>query len=177
MTDIVSLRRQIQVEGARFRSAVSEALVQELGGSINFINSKQHSEKQFFANGSYNNIAAPQTAVDGAVFFEFNATIINVWAFSQVQGSGGTTELDIKRVVTPGGARTSIFSTTPKFASTAAANQWVDALGKQTPGTGVTAPVLSTTDVNEGDALEFDFITKMTGSPQNCGLLIHYRPR
>lgn len=177
MTDIVSLRRQIQLEGAQFRSAVSEALAQEIGGAINFINTKQHSEKQFFANGRYARVAAPQTAVDGSIFFEFNATIINVWAFNQVPGSGGTTELDVKRITTPGGSRTSIFSTTPKFTSASAANSWVDALGKQAPGTGVTAPVLSLTDVNEGDSLEFDFITKMTGSPENCGLVVHYRPR
>jgi hypothetical protein len=178
MADLTGQRRNIQIEESRFRYAVSEALVQKVGSSINFINDYQYSEKQFFANGPYSTAPSfPQTGVDGLTFFDFDAEIINVWAFNLVAGSGGTTELDIKRATASAGAFTSIFSTTPKFDSTAAANSYVDANGNQAATTGVTAPVVTTTNVNAGDALRFDIVSSMTGSPQNCGVIVHYRPR
>jgi hypothetical protein len=110
------------------------------------------------------------------VFFEYNAEIINVWAYRVVAGSAGTTEMDIKRATASGGAFTSIFSTTPKFTSAAAAYSFVDADGTQAAGAGVTAPVLSTTNVDAGDALRFDLVSAETAA-ENCGIVVHYRPR
>lgn len=179
MSEITPARQNIHEEETRYRAAVSEATAQKLGASINFINDKQHSEKQFFANGPYWYASMPQTYVDGLVFFEFDAEIINVWAYSSAPGSSGTTELDVKRATAPGGAFSSIFSTTPKFASTHATPAWVDADGTQAAGTGVTAPVLSTTNVDAGDALRFDIIQSMTGNGNEVvvGIIVHYRPR
>lgn len=37
MSDIPSLASKIQIEGARFRGPVSEALIQQIGGNINFL--------------------------------------------------------------------------------------------------------------------------------------------
>lgn len=179
MTDIAGERAIIQQEEVRYRAAVSEATGTKIGKSVNFINFYQHSEKQFFANGTYGNAPTfPQTYVDGLIVFNFNAEIINVWAFSSTPGSGGTTELDIKRSTAPGNAFTSIFSTTPKFTSAHSVNGvWVDSAGFQPAVTGVTAPVLLTTSVDQGDALRLDIITSMTGVPSNAGITVIYRPR
>lgn len=178
MADYTSLRKNIQTEEVDFQSSVSEATAKKLAGSINFINNRQHTEKQFFANGRYGIMSSyPQIGVDGLVFFEFNATIINVWAFNLIVGSSGTTEMDVKRATSSGGAFTTIFSTTPKFTSASANNSYVDANGYQAPTTGVTAPVLSITNVDQGDALRFDLISAMGGFPENCGIIIHYQPR
>lgn len=178
MADYPSTRKNIQTEEVDFKSSVSEATLKKVAGSVNFINNRQHSEKQFFANGRYGIMSSyPQTGVDGLVFFEFNATIINVWAFNLVVGSSGTTELDVKRATASGGSFSTIFSTTPKFASTSANNSYVDANGYQPAGTGITAPVLSLTNVDQGDALRLDIISAMGGTPENCGIVIHYIPR
>lgn len=171
-------RNLIYIAGAQFLGAVSEELIQRQGGVSNFISLYQYTEKQFFANGRYGIMSSyPQTGVDGLVFFEFNIEIINAWAFNLVPGTGGTTELDIKRATTPGGTFTSIFSTTPKFTSSAPAYSWADWQGKVTPPAGVTAPVVSTANLNAGDALRLDILTAMTGNPENTGILITYRPR
>lgn len=190
-TLVTPSRTLVYTPGAQFRSAVSEELIQRLAGLENFISLYQHSEKQFFLNGDYSRVAVPQTAADGLAVFEFDATIIDVWMFNIVAGSAGTTELDVKIATTSGGAFTSIFSTTPKITSAAGNNAWVGNPSVWTSGaavqdgtytvpTGCTRPVLSgggqTLDVNKYSAIRLDLISAQTNA-QNCGLLIHYRPR
>jgi len=180
MTDIPVSRTNIQIEGSQFRSAVSEFLIQSVGAGINFINNRQHSEKQFFLNGRYGSLPTPFLGVDGLTVWEFDAEIINIWMFILEAGSGGTTELDLKIATTPGGAFTSIFSTTPKATSATSNFSWI---GIGDTVTGMTAPVFSTVnangyyEVNAGDALRFDILSNQSGTPRSTGLLCHYRPR
>lgn len=184
MTLIPGSRQLIHVEGTQFRGAVSEELIQRIAKLANFISLYQHSEKQFFLNGYYNALTVPYLGIDGLTVMEFNAEIINAWAFNLEAGAGGTTELDIKRATTPGGAFTSIFSTTPKFTNAAGDNAWI---GVGETLAGATAPVMSPLnsdgylEVNAGDALRFDLISAQTGAtsagPRSCGILLHYRPR
>lgn len=179
MADVLEERKMIQNEETRNPAVAGESVMQRIAAAINFINKRQHMEKQFFANGSYGIMAAyPQIAVDGLVFFEFDAEIINVWAFNVVGGNSGTTELDIKITKDGGSSFDSIFTTTPKFTSSASNFSYVDAIGKQSAGSGVTAPVLDVdmVNVNAGDAIRLDIIQAMLDA-QNCGIIIHYRPR
>ena len=174
MADLPAIRRNPQVEESRFKFAVSESMIQKMGSSIVFINDRQHSEKQFFANGKYNISGAPQTYVDGFTFFQFDAEIIDVWAFVQQAGSSGVTEIDIKRATTPGGPWNTIFTVTPSFNFAAGSDVWVH-VGSIIPNT--TAPQLGTTQVNAGDALRLDLLQVQGGSVITCGAVIHYRPR
>lgn len=174
MSDVTPLKRNIQVEESRFKFAVSESMIQKTAGSINFINYYQHSEKQFFANGKYNLAGFPQTTVDGFTFFQYNAEIIDAWMYIQTAGSSGTTELDVKYASTPGGAFTSIFSTTPKISYAAGDNVWIH-VGSALANT--TAPVLSTTNVDAGWALKFDIVQGQSGSAIGTGIVLHYKPR
>lgn len=173
MADVPPLRRNIQTEESRFRFAVSESIIQKAAGSINFINDRQVLKRDLFLNGPYSIVATPQLGVDGLIVFEFDIKIINVFIFSLVPGASGTTELDLKRATSPGGAFSSIFSTTPKVSSTAAANIWA---GAGDVVAGVTAPILSTTDLDADDAVRLDLISAMSGG-QNAGLIMIYRPR
>lgn len=176
-TPVTPARNMIYYEGSQFRNAVSEDLIQRLGSSINFINNYQYSEKQFFLNGPYSNLPSyPQTFSDGLVFFQYDAEIVNVFAFSITKGVSGTTELDVKRATSSGGAFTSIFSTTPKFTSACSNNVWTDSAGLTPVQTGITRPVLATVNLNAGDALRVDLISAMQ-SAYNTGLVIIYRPR
>jgi len=167
-------RKQIFQEEVKYKSAVSESTGTRIAASINFILARLHSEKQFFLNGEYGRIAA-QTFVDGLAVFEFDAEIFNVWMFNIVAGSGGTTELDLKIATTPGGSFSSIFTTTPKITSAAASNVWIGVGGTVT---GCTAPVLTAgaETITGGTAIKLDKIQSMTAA-ENCGLLVHYRPR
>lgn len=174
MTDLASVRKMIQLEESQFRFGVSESFAQKIGKSINFINERQHSEKQFFANGRFARVADPKLGVDGLVFVQFDIEIIKVYAFQMVAGSSGTTELDIKYATASGGSFASIFSTTPKFQNGSVDNSWIADGGTLA---NAVAPVLSSTDIDAGSALRFDIITSQGGNPENCGIVLHYRPR
>ncbi len=180
MTDIASARVNIQQEAVRFRTAISEAILSTIGGAINFINNKQYDTKDFFINGPYNITGVNETFVDGLQIIPvgINIAIFDVAMFNVTAGSGGTTTLDILYATASGtasGSWTSIFTTKPAIASTAGNNAYVQTGGS---GTGLTAPVLTTTPItiSAGDAFRVDFTGKQTGSPQNCGIIIFYRP-
>ena len=65
MSEIAPLRSDISVEETQFRSAVSEATLQKIGASINFINTYQEEHKSFWCNGQYNTLSIPFSAIDG----------------------------------------------------------------------------------------------------------------
>jgi hypothetical protein len=178
MTDLLEKRVIIQAEETVYDYGLSQRLFQRFGQIGNFISKRQHSEKQFYVNGNYGNLAVsrfPQLAVDGMVFFEFDAFLINVWMFVEYAGASGDTQFDVLRATAPGGAFTSIFTTKPSINYQAGNFTWVS-LGSAVAHT--TAPVLALTNVNQGDALRMDMITGQAGNnAAGAGLLIHYRPR
>lgn len=181
MPVIAPIRKNIFEEDVRFRASVSEAVGNKIGSSVNFINERQYDVKNFFINGNYGIMSAyPQLSVDGRCWFQNDAYITGILVYSDVPGSSGTTELDIKKSSDGGFSWASIFSTTPKFNSTASGLRHcvVDYVGATsvTP-TGFTAPILITNNFNAGDVLRVDIIQKMAGTPQNCGILLHFRPR
>lgn len=190
MADVTPARLNVPLPGTQFRAAVSEFIAQAMAGSVNFINYFQHSEKQFFLNGDYSVVATPQTGVDGLAVFEFDAQIIDVWMFNLVAGSAGTTELDIKLATASGGSFSSIFTTTPKIAFNAGNNAWVGAVNPSiigplynpspaySPPAHTTQPVLDgsiTNAIPAWSAIRCDLISTQT-NPENCGILVHYRP-
>ncbi len=131
---------------------------------------------QWQLNGGYANVGAA-TEIDGYLFFPVDATITAIWIYNAVAGSGGTTEFDIKKATAPAGAFATILSTTGKITSAAAAGVWTDNGSIVSAQTGVTKPVMSSANVSAGDALRFDTISTMTGSPRDCGVVIQYVPR
>lgn len=133
-------------------------------------------EREFTINGFTDAIATyPATAVDGYLFFQYDATITSVWIYNLGNGTSGTTELDLK-VGTSGGSFASILSTTGKVDSTAAANVYTDSGSVVSAQTGVTKPVISGANVSAGQALRLDLIQSMVGGA-NCGVIVHYVAR
>lgn len=174
MALVSDLKKFIDQLEIKYRAGVSESTFTKIAGMINFLGHRMHSEKMFFLNGPYPSFGL-QNGVDGLAVFEFDAEIFNVWMFNLVAGSAGTTELDIKLKPFSSGSFTSIFSTTPKITSAAAANTWI---GVGDTVIGATAPVLTSSPllVNAKDAIRLDKITSMTGA-ENAGIIVHYRPR
>lgn len=178
MADITEERKYIQEEETAYRAAVAESTMNRVGAAINFINKRQYDTKAFFLNGYYAKVTAPQTAADGFYIFPFDVEVFDAAIFNVVAGSSGTTELDVKVATASGGSFSSIFSTTPKIASSAGANAWVKVGGS---GTGLTAPVLSggtgLFNINAGSAIRVDKMAVQSGTPENCGIIIYFRPR
>lgn len=191
MSSIPPKRLDIQQEESRFRFAVSESIAFKLGSSINFVNHRQFDQKEFFLNGPYGEVASPPVlGLDGLYVFPFDAEIINIATFNLVNGSSGTTELDVKLATTSGGAFTSMFATTPKIDSSAGDNAFFLAYiiadiptGQSwTPNpslpTGTSGGILTSVPfpVSAGNAIRVDLLDRMPGA-ENCGLIIHHRPR
>ncbi len=175
MAELPDELQNIHVEETQSRFAVSESIAQKMGSSMNFINNRHHAVKRWDINGNYGAITVPFNSIDGYDFCWKDLTIVEVLMWVQVCGSAGTTELDIKRATASGGSFTSIFSTTPKIAFGAGSGVWVKLLGA---GSGLTAPVLTSTDLDEGDALRCDLIQHQTGTAVNgTGIILLHKPR
>lgn len=177
MSDYPPERLIIQTEQVVTRKPVSESLVQAMAGSINKTQKEQIESILFVANGAYKG-GLGRNRVDAFYRFKFNATIVNATIFNGDPGLSGTTEIDCLRFVSPGGAGTSIFTTTPKVSSAAAANVWAG-IGEVV--TGVTAAVLTSSpnglSVNAGDVLQMKFLAVMGGNPKDLQLQIDWLPR
>lgn len=171
---IGDLKKFIYEEEVRYRSAISESTWFKIAGAINFILNRNHQEKAFYVNGEYSEVATPHIFEDGIAIFNFDAEIINAYAFNLVSGTSGDTELDIKIKPQLSGSWTSIFTTKPKI-NFAAGEAWIG-IGDTVPN--CVAPVLTSfpLQVNKGDAIRLDMLQAQVGG-QNCGLLVHYRPR
>lgn len=160
--------------GVESYSTVDDVTLKTTSGVLSTKN--DYITAEFKLNGNYARLAGTNN-LDGLCFFTYDADIINLWAYIKTPGSSGTTELDVKKCNAPGGSFTSLFTTTPKFASTAGTDAYVDTLGTVSAGTGVTRPVFQTSLVVAGGALRFDLITSMAGTPADCGVIIQFRPR
>lgn len=169
------LKKFISVQEVKYAAGVSSNSFKKIAGMINFIGHRTHEKKDFFLNGGYS-VFVGQTGIDGICIFEFDAEIFAVYIFNHVAGIGGTTEIDVKKQSVSGGAYNTIFSTTPKI--DAAAGNYVRIKTGEVIADMV-APVLITTpfEVDEGESLRVDLIQSQTGEPENCGIILHYRPR
>lgn len=191
MSDLVPRRRNTQVEGSRFLSAVSENLFQSVAADNNFINYFQMMDKRFNFNGNYATVALPIVAADGLDVFEFDSQIIDVWLFIRVAGSSGTTEIDLEVADTPAGPWTSIFTTTPKINYVAGDYVWVGSVNpslvgsEYNPSPAYVAPANTTAGVLDSavtdlrpawSAMRCNLTTAQGGAPDGCGFLLRYRP-
>lgn len=98
-----------------------------------------------------------------------------------VAGTVGSIEVDVRRYTASNTGGTTIFTTKPAIPYTAGNNAYV--FTRFTPttsnlelATGGTAPVMSVTNLNEGDMLVVD-ITAVQTNGENAGLIIFHRPR
>lgn len=180
MTDITPSRQNVQVEETDFRSAVSEAVFQKTGGSINFINSFQLDYHAFNMNGAYVS-GAGQTGLEGFFPVFYDAEIVGISVNNTVPGVSGTTLVDIHEITAGGTDNGSIFSTKPSADSTAGANAYgirlfLPSVVDLQTATGIVLPSLSTTNLTAGTCLRFDCDTSMPGA-ENFSIVIGYRPR
>lgn len=175
MTAVPSSNQVTQLEETQTRNPVSESVMQKFGGVLNFFLSWIHVEVRFTMNGPYK-VFAGRLGIDGVYRFPVKAKIIAIEIVNQESGTGGTTENDIKTTSNPQGVWATIFSTTPKITSAAAA--WAFA-NISTNASGTVKPVLITTpfNVNAGDYMRMDNITVMDGSPKNYSVSVIYSPR
>lgn len=183
MADLADERINIQQDEVKYRAAVSEVLLTRVGSAINFINNKQYKHFEFgflkavgtAANPTYAKFSPPLVISDFEAF-PTNSEIVGIEVEHDVTGSSGTSELDIEWSTQNSGTWSTIFSTTPKVASTAPNDAQFDTFGNASTPTGCTVPVLSKSTFNAGDRIRCKCLSLMAGTPNGFKLTIFYRP-
>lgn len=175
MTAITGARNQIQQEEVDFNSSVSEATLTRIGASINFINDHVVTRVQFGKAGT----AYADTDIGTREQVPVDAEISYIGVQWNDSGSSGTTTMDV-HLIRGGSDQGTIFSTKPAVSSAASNNgsfvrDFVDSVTAGTT-TNVTIPVLSTTNLNQGDVLRFDFDAAAPGATDVI-LTLAWRPR
>lgn len=174
MANIVPERILIQQEETKFRAAVSESTLSRVGATANFINLYQGNLREFMINGPYGTIATPNLGVDGIIRFPFNWEIVDLYIYAgEITSGTGTTDLDVKWKPFASGSYATIFSTTPKFTSSATP---FETCGIAQTKTGFTAPILSKTLFDANDQLRIDLIGAIN-TGVGCGIGFTFRPR
>jgi len=176
MTVITSAKADIQQEEVAFNAGLSSATFTKLGAAINFINNKHYEKHSWILNGTYSNVAS--NGIDGIFICPFNMEITAIGMSNITTGISGTTEADIKWLSGTGTVVGSIFSVTPKIASTASNNAYLFKnliTAVTVTGTGLTIPTFSKTTFLEGQALRFDILQAQVRA-ENLGLYIFFRP-
>lgn len=185
MTDVARLRQNIQIEETQYGAGVSEFTLQKLGGAVNFINDRQVMQFHFgvarattnLNTPRYSFITTPFVNFGGPETFPYDSEVVAVSAYHGTTGSSGTSEIDIEWAAEGDDTWASIFSTTPKVASTADDEVYFDTLGNTATPTGCTAPVISKTEFDAGDKLRCTIESVMAGNPNGFLVTIYFRPR
>lgn len=154
-------------------------MLQRVGAVTNFINARQYDSHAFNLNGPIN-LFFDLVGTDGSFVFLFDAEITGFsYQIGDTTGGSGNLIVDVHRIT--GGTTDvgTIFSTKPQINSTAAngsytAYRQLDSTTLANPA-GHTLAVLSTTQVDAGDALRLDLDQKAV--MRNFSLNIHFRPR
>jgi len=175
MSDIADRKYLIQQEETKFQAAVSESVMSRVGAVNNFIVNRENSQHDFNLNGAYNIFAPPFYFGDGYITYPWPFEIVDVLLFTgETIGTSGTTEVDLKWKPEIGGTYQSIFSTTPKFDTTAAINDFTRQ-GKVS--TGFIAPVLSKSQFDAFDVLKLDVLQTISGPVNGLFVKVFVRPR
>jgi hypothetical protein len=126
-------------------------------------------------NGPYgnSNLTFPLTNIDAIFIAPANIVITSVWIYNGTSGSSSFTEYDLK-VKSPGGSYASILSTTGAIGFGAANDIYTDSGSVVGAQTGVTKPVLSTTNISAGQAIRFDILTSQGGAAADARIRIFY---
>lgn len=177
MTNLVEQRADIQLEETQFEAGVSEGTWTKLGKSVNFINRRHFERHSWNLNGSY--FVALGSGKDGLFVLPFDMEITGLSMSNVVNGSSGTTTIDIHWFDAPASDQGTIFSVKPSISSSAGNNAFlarnlVD--GNTQTGTGLTLPTFSKTQFNQFDALRLDLDTAMNDA-QDLNVTIFFRPR
>ena len=180
MTAISPERKIIQIEETAFAAAVSSSVATRIGATNNFLLEKEKGHRTWQINGKYGTSTGPDSSIDGSIPIEEDMEIVGFYMASSVAGVSGITEIDIRRRVASGTTGTSIFTTRPSISFSAGNNSKLQT--KYNPNvvdhnpTGTILPVFNSFDLDEGDDLFLDFVSRQSLA-EGLTVTIILRPR
>lgn len=188
MTNITPNRQIIQIEETQFRAAVSEAVSQKIGGSINFALQNFYIQKEWFIPGYYSAASGnliPASGVGGLHYCFNNTQIVNAFMYTgyyNFSNLSHSMSLDIRAFNINGSsslptASTSIFTTLPAITYLAGSYAWVS-VGNNPNGINAQAPVLNpaVTALPTGTALMCNLIVGASAFNPDVGIILQTAP-
>ena len=179
-SEITPAKNNIFVEETDFKSAISEQLLQKLGGSINFINDKQFSVFDFRFLGNLRPIA---TGEDGAYIAINNFEIVGIAFRCRDCGSSGVTEIDLHKIGTDGTDAGSILTNKIKISSSenneaGFFTNFVDNTSNNAQNAASQMPTMtdSNRNIDAGESIRID-IDAAAAAVKDLIVLVYYRPR
>jgi hypothetical protein len=181
MADVTPLKQNLQEEDLKSGAAASESTMDKVGSSVNFWNNYYEGGRFWIINGPYDITSVPDNGIDGWVPCPFDMEIFGVFFAGFESGTSGTSEIDILKYPVGGGSPVTIFTTRPAAPASVGDDFIIQteeipsySIVRQTVGT--TAPVLVSTQLDKGDALKLNWVTKAVGG---AGLTVglFMRPR
>lgn len=180
MSDITPAKKLITNEEVDAYAAVSNATGNRLGGCLNFHNYYQFTTLQWNLNGKYGRATGGQQGVDGAVPVFWDCEIVGFFMFNSIEGTSGTTEINIRRFTSSGGSGSTIFVVRPSITSASGSNAYLSAyydpiVTLENPS-GTVMPVFTSRQLNRGDALVLDFTSRQAAA-ESLTVTLALRPR
>ena len=179
MSNVSAVRNIMQAEELTSEAAVSSGTATRIGEALQFHNLYQLAPLFWNLNGRYGGSTAAQTGVDGALPIFTNCDIVGFFMFNQVAGASGITEIDILRH-TASGAGATIFSVRPSISYVAGNLAFISlyrdpSVVLENPA-GTVLPTFSQTQLNAGDALTLNFVTRQLNA-NGLTVSLAVRPR
>lgn len=174
MTDITDSRNFIQEEETRFRSPLSENLLNRVGAALNFVMNRQRSVYMFEFAGPYR----PLNGGEGGVFgMTIDQEVIGISGRVRNSGASGSTVVDLhleQNDIDQG----SVWSTKLTIPATGGVSTFfIDFAGATSQATaGITLPTFTTRDFSQYDTLRLDLDSAASGA-NDLIINLEYRPR
>lgn len=175
MTAITDNRNIMQVEELGADGAVSEGAFSRMGAAVNFIMNKQAIVYMYEYAGRFK---VSSLGEGGILNLINNMTVFGIGGRIGVAGSSGSTVIDL-HYERAGVDQGSVFSTKITIPNTVSDNGyfWKNIIDANSDASGgITLPVFSTTDFNQGDILRADIDSNAIGA-RNLIINIFMRPR
>ena len=184
MAELPGARQNLFSEETDFNSSWSERLAQKFGNSINFINNFQYTEKTWNLNANAA-VFSGLVGIDGIYICPFNMQIIGLNIYGNQWGSSGSTIIDYHRLTGGDTDAGTLWTTAPEIQATAVDNSYSSYLfnddgtvdvSNSLITTGFNTPELSTTELDQHDAIRFD-PDSIAGGATSLTFQIIVRPR
>jgi hypothetical protein len=177
---ITPLKSQIRTEETQETAAVSSAVAQKIGGTVNFLSQNISQPCSWSINGKFGSITGSGVEIkDGGRPFVDNVEIVGFSASIGKAGITFDTTIEIERH-TATGVSSSIFIIAPKFQPTAVDNSLMSIRFDpnetlQNP-TGTVLPTFVSRNINKGDFLFFKLGSSGSGA-KDISVTLHLRAR
>ena len=178
-TKAPEIKQDFFLTEVEFRSALSEALLQKVATSTNFINARQYDKHSWHLNGDFTVVQLADVG-DGVFICQEDIEVVGYGLHIARNGStGGPIIVDLRLYLPDGTDQGTIFTTKPEISTAAADNSTSHANIRDNDNeipTGHTLGVFNQLNFNRHDVIKLS-LDNASGGAQGLQFTLMFRPR